>query len=117
MRVAIHQPEYFPPLSFFHKALHVDRFILLDTVDFNRENCQHRAKIKGPQGPFWMTIPFRHRSPQRFREVKIARSGWWDRHQKSLQTCYGRAPFLHELLRVLEEQVTVLPYVKTVMGA
>jgi len=93
MNVAIHQPEYFPPLSFFGKLLQSNVFILLDTVDFDRTSCQHRAKIKGPTGPFWLTIPFKHQHPQQGAETEISYKWWWAKHQRALQSCYGRSPY------------------------
>ena len=90
--VAIHQPEYFPVPSVVGKLLQADVFVLLDTVDFNRENLQHRLKIKTDQGAQWLTIPVLHATPQRIHDVVTADDRWLTGHPKSLQLAYGKAP-------------------------
>ncbi|MFO0549225.1 MAG: WbqC family protein [Polyangiaceae bacterium] len=90
--VVIHQPEYFPWLGFLDKARQADVLVFLDSVQFDRSSLQHRAKVLGPQGLTWLTIPFVHRFPQRIDEVEIADKRWSTKHEKTLQACYGRAP-------------------------
>lgn len=90
--VAIHQPEYFPWLGYLDKARRADVFVVLDTVQFDRSSLQHRAKILGPNGPLWLTIPFVHQFPQTIAEVRFADPRWAVKHLKSLQAAYGRAP-------------------------
>jgi hypothetical protein len=91
-RVAIHQPEYFPWLGFVDKARRVDVLVLLDNVQFDRSSLQHRARVVGANGPFWLTIPFVHRFPQTIDALAFAEDRWAVRHWKSLQSAYGRAP-------------------------
>src|SRR5262252_2838882 len=92
MRLAIHQPEYFPWLGFLDKARRADVLVLLDHVQFDRSSLQHRAKIAGSGGLVWLTIPFVHRFPQRIDEVAFADDRWRAKHWKSVVACYGRAP-------------------------
>lgn len=90
--VAIHQPEYFPLLSYLDKAARADVFVLLDHVQFDRTSLQHRARIDTANGPIWMTIPFVHRFPQRIVDVEIADRRWATKHEKTIRAAYGRAP-------------------------
>lgn len=92
--VAIHQPEYFPWLGFLDKARRADVLVLLDHVQFDRSSLQHRAKLAGPNGPFWLTIPFVHRHPQRIDEVAFADDRWRVKHERSVLQAYARAPGL-----------------------
>jgi WbqC-like protein len=89
---AIHQPEYLPWLGLVAKARRADVFILLDNVQFDRASLQHRARVAGANGLVWLTIPFVHRFPQRIDELAVADPAWPERHWKTLQACYGRAP-------------------------
>lgn len=89
--IAIHQPEYFPWLGFLDKAKSCDVFVLLDSVQFDRSSLQHRAKVLGPNGVTWLTIPFVHKFPQRIDEVSFADPRWSTKHWKTLQASYGRA--------------------------
>jgi hypothetical protein len=90
--VAIHQPEYFPWLGLLDKARRADVFVILDDVQFDRSSLQHRAKIAGPNGVSWLTIPYVHKFPQRIDEMQFADPRWATKHWKSLQAAYGRAP-------------------------
>ena len=59
MIVTIHQPEHMPWLGFFNKAVNSDIFVLLDTVQFEKNYFQNRNKImsnKNPTGE-WITVP------------------------------------------------------------
>lgn len=100
--VAIHQPEYFPWLGFLDKARRVDVLVLLDSVQFDRTSLQHRARVIGPNGLVWLTIPFVHRFPQRIDEVTIAENRYRTKHWKTLQACYGRARGYRDAAPVLE---------------
>lgn len=91
MKVAIHQPEYFPWLGFVDKARRADVLVLLDDVQFDRSSLQHRARVAGPGGLTWLTIPFVHKFPQRIDEVAFSDDRWRAKHWKTLQSCYGRA--------------------------
>jgi hypothetical protein len=91
MRIAIHQPEYFPWLGFLDKARRVDVLVLLDSVQFDRSSLQHRTRIMGSGGTVWLTIPFVHKFPQRIDELAFVDDRWASKHMKSVQSCYGRA--------------------------
>ena len=45
MKVAIHQPEHFPYLGFFEKMKYADLFIILDDVQYTKNNWQNRNKF------------------------------------------------------------------------
>ena len=95
MIVAIHQPNYLAWLGYFAKMLDSDVFILLDTVQFSKNSYQNRVRIKGPQGPQWLTQPVAHsgRSFQETRFVEFADCRWMTQHAKTLQANYARAPY------------------------
>lgn len=92
--LSAHQPQYLPWLGFFDKVARADVFVLLDDVQFKKNEWQNRNRIKGPSGPQWLTVPVRHRFPQTIAEVEIAPPPSWSRkHQQALRTNYGKAPF------------------------
>ena len=59
MRISIHQPEHMPWLGFFNKAINCDIFVLLDTVQFEKDYFQNRNQIisNNANGREWLTIP------------------------------------------------------------
>lgn len=45
MKVAIHQPEHFPYMGFFNKMESADLFIILDDVQYTKNNWQNRNRF------------------------------------------------------------------------
>jgi hypothetical protein len=56
MKVAIHQPQFFPYPGFFHKLSMADAFVIMDDVQYDKR-FTNRNKILAPQGPTWLTVP------------------------------------------------------------
>jgi hypothetical protein len=50
MKVTIHQPEHFPYLGFFQKMQSADLFVILDDVQYTKENFQNRNKFLNKNG-------------------------------------------------------------------
>jgi hypothetical protein len=93
MIVTIHQPQYLPWLGYFHKMHRADAFVFLDTVQFKKNEFQNRNRIKGPQGPQWLTVPVLQKLGQDIRDVRINTTvNWQKKHIAALSSCYGRTP-------------------------
>jgi hypothetical protein len=92
MIVAAHQPQYLPWLGYFDKISRADVFVLLDTVQYKKNEWQNRNRIKGAQGPQWLTVPVSFRHPQRISEVGVCGAHWQRKHYQSLLVNYRRAP-------------------------
>lgn len=105
MIVAAHQPNFAPWLGFFDKMRHADTLVLLDTVPYTKRGLQNRVRVKGPNGPQWLTVPVvtKGRYGQATDAVAIDDdTDWREVHRKTLQMVLGRAPHHEALLRVLE---------------
>ena len=90
--LAAHQPQYLPWLGFFDKLAQADVFVLLDNVQFKKNEWQNRNRIKGPSGPQWITVPVAHKFPQTIAEVEVRESEPWRRkHLRALESNYGKA--------------------------
>ncbi len=107
MLVTIHQPNYLPWAGFFHKWLISDAFIILDTVQYHKNEWQNRNRIKTANGAQWLTVPVSYRLPQTIEEVGIATPNWARKHIFAIEQAYARAPYLDaywpELREVLSE--------------
>lgn len=111
MIVAIHQPETFPWLGFFHKIYLADVFVFLDTVQFEKNNFQNRNKIKIGDKSSYLTIPvLDHPLKTSIKDIKI---NWGDerftkKHLLTLQNNYSKSPYFSEvfsfLSRLYEEE-------------
>ncbi len=94
MRVTIHQPNFLPWLGFFDKVDQSDLFILLDNVQFEKNDWQNRNRIKGPDGAQWLTVPVYHKFPQTVAEVRIDnRTNWRRKHWNAIVSNYRKAAF------------------------
>jgi hypothetical protein len=92
MIVSIHQPQYLPWLPYFLKVEESDLFILLDTVDFQKNGLQNRNQIKTSQGAQWLTVPVRQKLGQKINEVQIDNQvDWRKKHWTTIQHSYGKA--------------------------
>ncbi|OGG57131.1 MAG: hypothetical protein A3F84_19190 [Candidatus Handelsmanbacteria bacterium RIFCSPLOWO2_12_FULL_64_10] len=93
MTVAIHQPQYLPWLGYFDKMDRADVFVLLDNVQYKKNEFINRNRIKSAAGWQWLTVPVRYRFPERIDQVAIHTGVNWRRqHAQALLTNYGRAP-------------------------
>jgi len=101
MIVTIHQPEYLPWLGFCDKAINVDLFVLLDSVQFRKNYFQNRNRIRSATGPIWLSVPVSlkdgHKQP--IKDIRInnreARA-WRVKTWKSIVQCYRRAPYFED---------------------
>lgn len=104
MMVSIHQPQYLPWLGYIDKIDRADIFVLLDNVQYKKNEWQNRNRIKTPQGWQWITVPVLYRFPEKINEVRINNKVHWRRkHKVAIETNYRRAPFFGEYFPYLEE--------------
>lgn len=94
MRITIHQPQFLPWLGYLDKIDRADLFIVLDTVQFKKNEWQNRNRIRTADGWQWLTVPVLHHFGQRVQDVRInPTAGWREQHLRALEMHYARAPF------------------------
>lgn len=111
MRVAISQPTYLPWLGYFDLIDQVDAFVILDSVQFEKQSWQQRNRIKTSTGLQWLTVPvvFRGRFGQSIQQVEIRDCEFSRKHQRAIQLNYGRAPFFSDYFHELQLRLTCCP--------
>ena len=92
--ITIHQPNYLPWMGFFHKWMLSDAFIILDTVQYHKNEWQNRNRIKTAQGAQWLTVPVTYRFPQTISEVGLAPAPWARKQIATIEQNYAKAPYL-----------------------
>jgi len=102
------QPSYIPWRGFFHQIQKADVFVFYDDVQFDKRGWRNRNRIKTPQGTKWLTIPVHSRGHQLehtpIHEIEICPDEDWNRkHLLTLQQHYGKAPYFHRYLELLEK--------------
>jgi len=104
MICAVHQPQTFPWLGYFAKIIQSDHFVILDNVQFKKNEWQNRNKIRTQNGWQWLTVPVLHHFGQLISEVKINNtSNWRHKHLQALLSSYGKAPYFKKYFPELEE--------------
>lgn len=104
MIISIHQPQYLPWLGYFDKISKSDVFVLLDNVQFKKNEWQNRNRIKTARGWQWLTVPMIHKFTQKIYEVKINNTvHWGKKHLNTLVTNYSKAAFFRQHIAFFEQ--------------
>jgi WbqC-like protein family. len=92
MLITIHQPQYLPWLGYIDKIDKADVLVILDNVQFKKNEWQNRNRIKTAQGCQWITVPVLYRFPEKINEVRINnRENWGRKHLQALITNYSKS--------------------------
>jgi WbqC-like protein family len=106
MKVAIHQPNFFPWCGYFNKIKAVEVFIFLDDVQFERgKTYTSRTKIIVNGQEQWLTVPVQNKSGlSLIKDIKVEVPYFWKRkHLKTLQVNYKKALFYEEVFPLIEQ--------------
>ncbi len=102
MKVAIHQPQFLSWLGYLDKIDRADLFVVLDSVQFKKNEWQNRNRIRTDRGWQWVTVPVLHRFGQRIDEVRINETVDWRRkHLHALELHYARAAHREQVVNGL----------------
>ncbi len=106
LKVAIMQPTYLPWIGYFDLMDQCDLFIFLDSVQFDKRSWQQRNRIKSQKGEEPLTVPVfsKGKFDQKINEVEIDHtSRFSDKHLKTIQHAYAKAPFFNEYFEDLSK--------------
>ena len=121
MILTIHQPEFLPWLGYFHKMAAADLYVILDSVQYEKNYFQNRNKIRvgSPDGWSWITIPVltKDRSSQQIREVELhpdvikrQQTKIW----KTIEQNYRNAPYFKQYESLFKDLLLVRDYSKLI---
>ncbi len=107
MNCVILQPSYIPWRGYFHQIKKADLFIFYDDVQYDKHGWRNRNRIKTQQGCQWVTIPVYSKGVVEkglpINQVKINWSeNWNDKHWRSIQQAYSKAPYFEQYVSLLE---------------
>ena len=104
MNVGIHQPDYIPWLGLFYKMYLSDIFIHLDDAQYSNEADHNVNSIKTPQGIFRLKFPVEQHLRDQIKDVRPKYElKWNEKHLKTLEMNYAKAPFFKETFPELKE--------------
>jgi hypothetical protein len=87
MKIAIHQPEHFPYMGFFEKMGMVDAFVILDDVQYKKNNWQNRNKFlnKNNIEEFFGVQVEKEATKKLINEVNIVEGPWRKKTIRKIQ--------------------------------
>ena len=108
MHCAIVQPSYIPWRGYFDLIRRADVFVFFDDVQYTKRSWRSRNRIRGAQGPQWLSVPVRARGSivdaRRIDEIEIDWTTAWNRsHRDRVHLAYRRAPHYRRLVPLLDE--------------
>ncbi len=108
MIVGIHQPNYLPYLGFFDKMRRSDIFVIYDDAQFNKDDFQHRNKIRIYHGWKWLTVPVGKKNIninkiQIKNDIEFSKIKWSYAHLREIKDNYKDTPYYHLYEKELEK--------------
>jgi hypothetical protein len=103
--LAVLQPGYLPWLGYFDQMRRADYFVIYDDVQFDKNGWRNRNRVKSATGPLWLTVPvlLKGLNKPTINQVKINNQvKWANKHIRSLQQLYAKAPYRDRYLPDLE---------------
>lgn len=99
----IHQPMLFPPIYLIARFISVDHLVFL-TTDWAKTGGWHtRFKLYGPVGPMIVPVWLKQKHSTRINELQFDRpERFFQKLYKTLQQLYGRSPYYHPTMELLE---------------
>ena len=87
IKVAIHQPEHFPYMGFFEKMKTADIFVILDDVQYKKNNWQNRNKfLNKNEVEEWFTVQVeKGATSKQIKDVKVVDGPWRKKVVKKLE--------------------------------
>jgi hypothetical protein len=108
--VAIHQPNFFPWLGYFHKIYTSDVFVLFDTAQYSKKAFINRTKIR--KAPLFMEtkyllIPLRkHSSFDMIKDLYVDKfHDFRSKILKAINAVYAKSEFFGEYYPLIEKMV------------
>lgn len=103
--IAIMQPYFLPYLGYFQLLAAVDKFVLLDDVNYIRGGWINRNRMLMNGAPHLFTLPLRGASQNRpICDIALAEdSAWRDKLLRSINQAYGRGPYYSQVIGLLEQ--------------
>jgi hypothetical protein len=90
-----------PWIGYFDKMDKADIFVLLDDVQYKKNEWQNRNKIRTVKAWQWLTVPVAYSFGQKISDINIDnKDNWKTKHIKSINLNYSKAAYFEEYSRV-----------------
>ncbi|TAL65611.1 MAG: hypothetical protein EPN88_09405 [Bacteroidetes bacterium] len=106
MKIAIMQPYIFPYIGYFQLINAVDKFIILDDVNFIMKGWINRNRILVNGRESLFSIPIKKASQNKFiYECELDENKWKDKFLKTIEHSYKKAPFYKSCIEVISSVI------------
>jgi len=104
-KIFISQSNYIPWIGYFDAINSADEFVILDNVQYTKNDWRNRNRINTPDGVKWLSVPVYTKGyfPQKINEAKICNGYWAKKHLKALQFNYSKATYFKEYFPLFEK--------------
>lgn len=129
MKLVVLQPGYLPWLGFFDQMHWADIFVVYDDVQYTKNDWRNRNRIKGTNGPQWLTVPVHFHLGNLIKDVALHQDKRWvESHVKSLQFAYAKGKYFDDYFpqikklikapheRLIDLDMTLIMYLKGTLG-
>jgi hypothetical protein len=105
MIIGASQPAFLPYPGYFGLIDFVDKFILMDSVQFNQRSWQQRNYIKLNNIDYLLTLPvFKKKREQLISDVEIDRtSNYVNRHLKTIERAYKKKKYFDNYFPIISK--------------
>ncbi len=104
MKLAIMQPYFLPYIGYFQLINAVDKFVILDDVNFIKKGWINRNRILFNQKEYLFTIPLEKISQNKLiNEINLViDTKWKDKLLKTISTAYRKSPMFVKVFPLVE---------------
>jgi len=112
--VTIHQPEHMPWAGFFHKMMLADHYVILDSVQYEKDYFHNRNKVIDRNGTVsFITVPClikdgRWRDSISNIQINL-NCPWKKKYLGKIKECYAGFPFFQGLYPEIEKIINECP--------
>ena len=86
------------------KIRRCEKFVILDSVDYQKNGIQNRNMIKTSNGPSWLTVPVSRKTNQKIFETQINNNiQWRKKHWQSIYQSYNKSEYFQKYSPEIEE--------------
>jgi hypothetical protein len=107
MRIAVMQPYLFPYIGYWQLMAAVDKFVVLDDVNYIKKGWINRNNILVNGAPQLFTVPLKEVSQNKLiKDISLSDdSSWKTKFLRTIETSYKRAPHFNDAFSVIETTV------------
>lgn len=106
MKLAIMQPYLFPYLGYYQLISAVDRFVILNDVNYINKGWINRNRILSNGKATLFTVPLKKSSQnKKINECELSDIIWKEKLLKTIEYSYKRAPFFNEVYELISSLI------------